>query len=102
MVCLGIGKFREDWIRNTNDSAGDFDGDGYTNLEEYLNYLVISISSVAGDFDGNNKVTMEDLPLFINDWLVNDPYYIPAGDLYGNDNFVNFRDFAIFAENWMK
>jgi len=75
--------------------------DGYTNLEEYLNYLVVWQNGTPGDYNADNKVDGQDLEVFLEDWLVVDPTFPPAGDLYNNDdNFVDWRDFAVFAAGW--
>jgi hypothetical protein len=84
---------------NANDGATDKDSDEYTNLEEYLNYLVIRNATTA-DFDGDDDVDWQDLEAFLNDWLVEDDVYVPVGDLYGGDHFVDWRDFAVFAASW--
>jgi hypothetical protein len=91
------------WLdpNDPNDRNEDNDGDGYKNLEEYLNYLVVwQDGSPAGDTDQDNDVDINDLAMFMDDWQVVDPTFPPAGDLYGDDNFVDFSDFAVFAAGW--
>ncbi len=90
------------WLdpNDPNDRNYDKDSDGYTNLEEYLNYLVVWQNGIPGDYDADNDVDLEDLDKFREDWLVLDSANPPAGDLYGDDNFVDMRDFAVFAGNW--
>jgi len=89
------------WLNpnDANDRNGDNDNDGYTNLEEYLNYLVVWQNGIPGDYDADNDVDMNDLAMFIDDWLVVDSVFVPAGDFDG-DNDVDFNDFAIFAAGW--
>lgn len=83
-----------------NDRNTDRDSDGYTNLEEYLNYLVVwKDGAPAGDFDQDNDVDWDDFATFINNWLVYDPVFVPAGDLDG-DFDVDLFDYAIFASGW--
>jgi hypothetical protein len=73
--------------------------DGYTNLEKYLNYLVLWRGELKGDFNNDGKVNGVDLAVFMDDWLIYDSTYVPVGDLNG-DNYVNWYDFAILTENW--
>jgi hypothetical protein len=91
------------WLdpNDPNDRNYDRDSDGYTNLEEYLNYLVVWKDGAPGDYDDNGKVDYEDLQTFMDGWLVRDDVYVPAGDLYDDDDHVvDLRDFAVFAANW--
>jgi serine protease len=53
---------------------------------------------VAGDFDGDNVVDIADLADFAADWLQPDRTGSPS-DLNG-DRRVDFRDYALLAENW--
>jgi len=60
---------------------------------------VTAIASVGGDIDKDSDVDIDDLALFVKDWLYQ--------DCGSNANFdewckVDFRDFAILAANWMK
>jgi hypothetical protein len=73
--------------------------DGYTNLERYLNYLVLWRGPLKGDINNDSKVDYEDLAAFLEDWLVEDHTFAPSGDLNG-DGYEDFYDFAIFAQNW--
>jgi hypothetical protein len=84
---------------NAGDRNADWDNDGYTNLEEYLNYLVVWHGTLKGDFNNDSKVNFEDLALFLDDWLVEDSVFVPAGDMDG-DNNVDFADYALFAKGW--
>ena len=54
-----------------------------------------------GDFDRSGIVDMNDLSQFVDYWLVNDPEQIADADYYP-DGIVNFREFALLAENWLK
>ena len=73
--------------------------DGYTNLEKYLNYLVLWRGDLKGDFNNDGRINFEDLDDFIGEWLLYDPTFLPAADLNGDGN-VNWQDFAILARNW--
>lgn len=60
---------------SVNDSAGDKDGDGYTNIEEYLFYLSSEsfpfigtcmpgdVATSAGDVNGDGQIDLEDVIL---------------------------------------
>ncbi len=50
-----------------------------------------------GDFDRSGLVDMNDLPLFAEYWL--DTNDITNADYYAN-GIVNFREFALLADNW--
>ena len=54
-----------------------------------------------GDFDRSGLVDMNDLAQFVDYWLVNDPEQIADADYYPDD-IINFREFALLAENWLK
>ncbi|MCJ7776800.1 MAG: hypothetical protein MUP16_00560 [Sedimentisphaerales bacterium] len=54
-----------------------------------------------GDFDRSGIVEMNDLATFADYWLVDDCDAIADADYYP-DCIVNFREFALMAENWMK
>jgi hypothetical protein len=58
-------------------------------------------SGLYGDFTGNGIVEMDDLPDFLDFWLVddcNETYWL---DLDGNC-IVNFYEFSVLAQNWLK
>jgi hypothetical protein len=50
-----------------------------------------------GDFSGDGIVDMNDLPDFLNFWLVEDEIV----DING-DGLINFYEFSVFANNWRK
>ena len=52
-----------------------------------------------GDFDRSGIVDMNDLPQFVDYWLVDNPEQIADADYY-DDGIVNFREFALLASNW--
>lgn len=60
---------------------------------------VMAVASVSGDIDKDSDVDIDDLVLFVNDWLYQ--------DCGSNANFdewckVDFKDFATLAANWME
>lgn len=57
------------------------------------------VLSMAGDFEPDGDVDAADLAIVSNNWLQN------GSDTTGNingDNIVNFPDFVLLAQNWMK
>jgi oligosaccharide reducing-end xylanase len=54
-----------------------------------------------GDFTGNDIVEINDLSVFLNFWLAND-YNKTAGVDLDEDHIVNFYEFAVLAENWLR
>ena len=86
-------------LNNAADGAIDRDGDGYTNLEEYLNFLAYKGGELVGDFDKNGIIYFDDLAVFWDHWLENNCDNVPIGGL-DFDCDVDFDDFAIFAQSW--
>ena len=88
---------------NPNSAADgplDQDSDGYTNVEEYLNYLVAQPTELPADFDRDGDVDNDDLDLFTEQWLQNNCDEVPRRNL-DDDCDVDFGDYAIFADYWM-
>jgi len=54
-----------------------------------------------GDFTGNGIVEINDLPDFFDLWLVNDCDETAGVDI-DEDCIVNFYEFSLLAENWLK
>jgi hypothetical protein len=54
-----------------------------------------------GDFTGNGALDMNDLSVFLNLWLVNDNNETAGVDVNG-DCMINFYEFAILMENWLR
>jgi len=84
---------------DASDGADDSDSDGYTNLEEYLNFLAYRGGKLLGDFDKDGDVNLNDLSIFCSHWLDNDCGNVPVGSL-DFDCDVDFADYAILASNW--
>jgi peptidoglycan/xylan/chitin deacetylase (PgdA/CDA1 family) len=62
---------------------------------------VVLSKGLYGDFTSNNIVEMNDLPAFLNFWLVKDCNESPTVDL-NNDCRVNFYEFSVLAQNWQQ
>jgi pectate lyase len=58
-------------------------------------------SGLYGDFTGNAIVEMNDLPDFLDFWLVDDCDETSGLDL-DDDCIVNFYEFSVLAENWLQ
>jgi hypothetical protein len=52
---------------------------------------------LIADYNNDYFVDIQDLTILVNYWLVSDS----SIDLTG-DNFINFPDFAVFAEHWLE
>lgn len=59
-------------------------------------------SAIPGDFNSDNRVDLDDLLLFVADWLKETPDIVtPAVDMNA-DGKVDMADFALFAAEWLK
>jgi pectate lyase len=58
-------------------------------------------SGLYGDFTGNDIVSLNDLAEFVIYWLSYDCNETAGVDL-NDDCMVNFDEFTVFADNWMK
>jgi hypothetical protein len=54
---------------------------------------------IAGDLDGDGQVNYKDLLILTNYWLTNPAGSVPFAGT-NNDNIVDFRDYALLAQNW--
>jgi hypothetical protein len=76
---------------NPADRNGDYNSDGYTNLEEYINSLCPNpyytcTSPIASDLDGNCQVDFYDYAIAANAWA---------------HGVLDFIDIAQFAMDWL-
>jgi len=62
---------------------------------------VVLSKGFYGDFTGNGIVEINDLSVFLNFWLLNDCNGTAGVDL-DEDCIVNFCEFSVLAENWLK
>jgi hypothetical protein len=73
-----------------------------------MSYLLAHFSSdlkLPGDFDTNARVNLVDLKTFSNAWTssAGQGNWNPACDISSpKDNVIDFRDFAVFAADWLK
>jgi hypothetical protein len=87
-----------------DDAMADNDGDGVTNIEEYLTAHNPLVPDVDGDFNHDRSVNILDLAVFCSHWLeqdCNDPNWCEGTDL-NHSNKVDFVDFAAFANSWFE
>ncbi|HSV26772.1 MAG TPA: hypothetical protein VLH60_02670, partial [Sedimentisphaerales bacterium] len=88
-----------------SDANGDLNEDGYTNLEEYLNYLADGGSqleywkctqSLLADLNGDCRVDFRDFAIMTETWGT-----LPSVSDISNDNVLDFRDIMLFSQEWM-
>jgi hypothetical protein len=81
---------------NAADRNGDTDGDGYTNLEEYLNLVdgVVGTPSLPGDINNDHIVNSLDWSIMSGQWGGGG-----SADI-NNDGIVNSLDWSIMSSNW--
>lgn len=84
------------------DRNGDRDGDGYTNLEEYLNWLVTP--AARADINRNCMIDLDDFHILAAAWMSqsDSPNWNPACDIARPaDGIVNTADLVILVDNWL-
>jgi hypothetical protein len=83
-----------DWSVTYTDPAG---------IESDWSNIESSIQVTPGDFEPDCDVDLADLAVLVDQWL--QPPGTPSADIApqpNGDGIVNFLDFALMAENWMK
>jgi hypothetical protein len=86
---------------DANDGNADPDGNGYTNIEEYLNYLA---EKHKGDFQPDGYVDFEDFAVLALSWRAKpgDTNWNPNCDISDpDDDIINEKDVKIFINNWL-
>ena len=71
----------------------------FADFAAFADYWLQSGAELPADLDGNGTVDFGDLELFVSKWLCTCPYNWP---LHRPPCFVNFADFATFAEYWLQ
>jgi hypothetical protein len=87
---------------NPEDRNNDLDGDGYTNLEEYLNSITdLQAAEYPGDFNGDLRVDFTDFIQFAQmfDRSKGEDGFDPIFDFDGSGK-VDFPDFITFANSF--
>ncbi|MBN2019535.1 MAG: hypothetical protein JW749_04850 [Sedimentisphaerales bacterium] len=88
---------------NAADRNGDSDGDGYTNLEEYLNWLPTGASvPKKTDVNCDDSVDFLDFSDFAGRWLssAGEPLYDERYDFSGDDT-ITTDDLSYIAQDWL-
>ncbi len=84
------------------DRNGDRDGDGYTNLEEYLNWLVTP--AARADINRNCMIDLDDFRILAAAWMSqsDSSNWNPACDIARPaDGLINTADLAILVDHWL-
>jgi pectate lyase len=90
---------------NPSDAADrntDRDLDGYTNLEEYLNWLCTP--DAKADIDRSCVIDLRDFAVFAKTWMTQygDPDWNPACDISTPpDNHIDAMDLGVLIDNWL-
>ena len=86
---------------------GDDDGDGYTNLEEWLHAYAaeVEVATLNSDINNDGKINIEDFAVLAA-WWDDDGGCVEPGWCGGSDfdmsGTVDFSDLAYFVENWLR
>jgi hypothetical protein len=89
-----------------NDTNGDANSDGYTNMDDRLEYLAQGgtqfatyncTAGIAADLDGNCKVDFRDYAAFADAWLTESEQANINGDAT-----IDFLDLSQIATDWLK
>ncbi len=84
---------------DASDGADDRDGDGYTNVEEYLNWLCSA--TAKADLDNDFDIDLEDFAIFAEHWLEAECGECGGADLAGDDGQVGLDDLREFVKHWL-
>lgn len=88
-----------------SDTHGDPDGDGYTYMDQWLEYLAEGglpfqtyrcLEGIASDFDGDCRVALADFAVFAAAW----EQQLPDADLHP-DGVLDMIDIAVFMSEWL-
>ncbi|MBI4137219.1 hypothetical protein HY469_04110, partial [Candidatus Roizmanbacteria bacterium] len=88
-----------------NDSALDQNGDGYTNIEDYIFGISAAgvptptLPAVRGDTNGDSKVDMVDLSTLLANFGGTEKTRL-QGDVSGNDGVVSVADLSTLLANF--
>lgn len=108
VACVDLDKdgMPDNWesSHRLTDSSGDADGDGYTNLEEYLNGTDPGgggngvAGESRGDASGDGKVDLVDFSVWKSGYLYNNSL---AGD-FDKNGVINLVDFSIWKQAYLQ
>jgi len=80
----------------------DNDGDGATDFPDDVGCLhALDISELTADYNQDEKVDVKDVALLAGHWLKY-AYELDVAPPPDGDNIIDFKDFAVMAENWFE
>lgn len=85
------------------DACDDRDSDGYTNIEEYINWLPIAQDVLLKtDFNYDNIVNFQDFSVFAGHYLhsYRNPWFYETYDL-NSDGAISIADLVYIAQDWL-
>ena len=88
---------------DANDRNGDRGSDGYTNIEEYLNWLPLGESvATTTDLNCDGRVNFHDFSEFAGHWsaFYGSPLYSERYDFSHND-VISMGDLFYIAQDWL-
>jgi len=88
---------------DSNDAGSDRDGDGYTNVEEYINWLPLAQATLPKtDFNYDNIVNFQDFSDFARHYLhsYRNQWFYDTYDL-NSDGVISIADLAYIAQDWL-
>jgi len=89
-------------LNNPNDRNDDRNNDGYTNLEEYLNWLCTD--AAKADVNNDYRLDFSDFVRFTSAWLSTEveDHWDPQCNIHApSDDIINGLDLLILIENWL-
>jgi hypothetical protein len=88
---------------DSSDANGDREGDGYTNIEEYINWLPLrKPMPKRADFNCDNIVDLSDFSEFAGHYCcsLSDSLYDKKYD-FNNDDAITIEDFFYITQDWL-
>jgi len=88
---------------DSSDANGDRNGDGYTNIEEYINWLPLCGPMLRrSDLNCDKIVNFDDFSKFAEHYrsLSGTELYDVKYD-FNNDNVISIEDFLYIAQDWL-
>jgi pectate lyase len=89
---------------DSSDANGDRDGDGYTNIEEYINWLPLrEPMPIRVDLNCDDIVDLNDFSEFAEHYCCSygGPLYDKRCD-FNSDDVISIEDLFYFVQNWLR
>ena len=86
-----------------SDTSGDRNGDGYTNIEEYINWIPLGEPMpTTSDVNCDSVVDFDDFSEFADHYPSSsgEPLYDKRYD-FNNDDVISIDDLLILAQDWL-